>query len=159
MGRTMLLASALALVLSACAGSRGQVTDLTREPGDSDTHGLEAEPAIEGESTVEVVMTEFAFTPDTFTFEAGETVTFLFRNDGAVAHEALIGTAEEQEHHAAEMAGGETAHQGDLSAVDLQAGETRTLEYTFTGAGELIIGCHYAGHWDAGMRATIEVAG
>ncbi len=102
-------------------------------------------------------MSEFAFTPSTFTFEVGETVTFLFHNEGAVAHDALIGDESEQEHHEAEMAGGGAAHHEDLTAVDLEPGETGTIEYTFAEPGELLIGCHYAGHWDAGMRASIVV--
>lgn len=40
------------------------------------------------------------------------------------------------------------------------SGEGR-LEYTFddADASEFVIGCHYPGHYDAGMRAIITVSG
>jgi uncharacterized cupredoxin-like copper-binding protein len=45
----------------------------------------------------------------------------------------------------------------EANAITLQPGETKTLEYTFEEAGELLAGCHEPGHYDAGMVATITV--
>jgi uncharacterized cupredoxin-like copper-binding protein len=45
----------------------------------------------------------------------------------------------------------------DENAVAVGPGETAELTYTFHEAGELIMGCHVAGHYLAGMRGTIIV--
>jgi len=42
-------------------------------------------------------------------------------------------------------------------AVQIPAGQTATLVYTFSKPGTLIYGCHVSGHYAAGMRGTITV--
>lgn len=107
---------------------------------------------------VKVLMTEFAFTPDAFTVKAGSTVTFVFTNSGAVEHEAVIGDAEFQDEHEAEMAEGGSMEEGsDEPEVVAEPGETADLTYSFDTPGTLLIGCHISGHWDAGMKATVTV--
>ena len=42
--------------------------------------------------------------------------------------------------------------------IDVSAGQTVRLVYTFEQAGALEYGCHVAGHYAAGMRGTITVS-
>ena len=44
------------------------------------------------------------------------------------------------------------------NAFVLQVGETKELTWTFTVAGEVLIGCHQPGHYQAGMVGKIKVA-
>lgn len=120
-----------------------------------------------GSQVVDVSMTDMAFTPNTLSVPAGETVTFRFRNNGAVKHEAVIGTAAEQDEHHMEMAaaaeGGEGAggHGGhdmsDLHAVTVEPGQTIELTHTFDAPGQLLLGCHQKGHWEDGMKMTVDI--
>ncbi|MHB8619094.1 MAG: heavy metal translocating P-type ATPase, partial [Chloroflexota bacterium] len=98
------------------------------------------------------------FTPDSFTFRAGQTVAFKVSNPTSVAHEFVIGNAAVQRQHERVMArGGMAAMQDSSYAVDVAPGKAATLVYTFTSPGTLLFGCHVAGHYAAGMRGTITV--
>ncbi len=101
---------------------------------------------------VEVAMSEFAFAPANLTVEAGQRVRFVFHNDGAGIHEAVIGDASAQEAHARN---GHEAH--NLAAVDVGPGQTASLDYLFDRPGQVLIGCHEPGHYQSGMRAVVEV--
>jgi uncharacterized cupredoxin-like copper-binding protein len=95
------------------------------------------------------------FAPDSFTVRAGETVAFEITNLGSVPHEFVIGDASEQLAHEREMASGAMA--AEPNAVDVAAGQTARLVYTFSQPGSVEIACHVAGHYAAGMRGTITV--
>lgn len=88
----------------------------------------------------------------------GETVRFEVTNEGAARHEFYIGDAEAQMHHAEEMAemGSDMMHDEE-GGVIVEPGETKTLEYTFGQAGEMLAGCHEPGHYEAGMSAAMQV--
>ncbi len=137
--------------------------------------------------TIEVTMTDMAYTPASLDVEAGETIRFVFRNDGAVRHEAVFGTLAEQEAHHEEMAAMGGSHDamddvamdgmdhGDMGddAMDagtmpheemtevhgvlVEPGETIEVTHTFGASGPTMIGCHEPGHWEAGMAMTIDV--
>jgi heavy metal translocating P-type ATPase len=119
----------------------------------------DSQPAVDRE--IEIGMSEVAFTPDTLTVRRGERVRFVFHNDGRAVHEAVIGDAAVQEEHARAMAGardedgGHDAHAP--AAVEVEPGGTASLVYRFDRPGEVLIGCHEPGHYQLGMRATVEV--
>lgn len=125
----------------------------------------------DGPRTIEITMVDIAYEPTELDVAVGETVTFVFRNDGAVRHEAVFGTLAEQEAHHAEM----EEMDGDHDAMDMgsmadgtemtespilvvEPGETVELNHTFDTAGPTMIGCHEPGHWEAGMKIDIDVA-
>lgn len=148
MPRPMLLAAGAAglLLLAAC--------------GDDDSSDTASD---EPTRTVEIDMVDIAFEPEAIEVTAGETVRFVFTNDGEVAHDAYIGDTDAQADHEAEMRdaegdehGGHGDDEGD--AITVEPGETGELTHTFTHAGTLEIGCHQPGHYDAGMKIDIEVA-
>jgi uncharacterized cupredoxin-like copper-binding protein len=95
------------------------------------------------------------FTPVRFSFEAGETVRFVIRNDDPIDHEFILGDRTVQKRH---EFGRDRHHHGEVPGeVSVPAGETRTTTYTFAEAGTLTIGCHLPGHFDYGMKATVRV--
>jgi P-type Cu+ transporter len=107
--------------------------------------------------TIQIDTTDaLRFAPEALTVRAGETIAFDIRNSGSVPHEFFIGTADEQIAHEQEMASGMPMHD-DPNGVNVPAGQTARLVYTFDSAGTLEYGCHVAGHYAAGMRGTITV--
>lgn len=132
-----------------------------------------------GGRPVDIVMVDSAFQPTEVSVRRGETVTFRFRNDGAVVHEALIGDEAEQVAHHAEMleagtmapsmghddapAGHGSGHDPTADghgpmAVTVAPQSSGELTYTFAESTALWIGCHQPGHWEAGMKLQIRVS-
>jgi uncharacterized cupredoxin-like copper-binding protein len=102
---------------------------------------------------------QLRFTPDSINVHAGETVAFKIANTGTAGHEFVIGDVAAQDQHEQEMAKGghmDMAHAG-LASVEIPAGKTKTLVYTFAKPGTLLYGCHIAGHYAGGMQGTITV--
>jgi uncharacterized cupredoxin-like copper-binding protein len=97
------------------------------------------------------------FAPEQLRVRSGETIAFEIRNPGAVPHEFFIGTSVEQQQHEREMASGAPMH-AEPGQVDVPAGGTARLVYSFDQPGTLEFGCHVAGHFPAGMRGTITVS-
>jgi Cu+-exporting ATPase len=122
------------------------------------THDGSAAGIVQPDRTLVVEASDtMRFIPGDITVQQGETIAFVVTNTGVVPHEFVVGDAHEQEHHAEDMAAGKAHDDGSGNAITLAPGETRTLLYTFDEPGELLIGCHVPGHYDAGMRATIAV--
>lgn len=117
--------------------------------------------AREADRVVEIAMTDNAFSPNTLTVATGETVLFKFSNNGAVAHDAFIGDAAAQDDHGESMSSGENAdghHMEGSDALHLEPGKSGDLIYTFDEAGEILIGCHQPGHYEAVMQSTLTVS-
>jgi Cu+-exporting ATPase len=95
------------------------------------------------------------FTPDQLSVNAGETVAFEITNSGALPHEFFVGTPAQQQAHETEMS--YTPSMINEPAVDVPAGGTARLVYTFEQPGTLEYGCHVPGHYAAGMLGTITI--
>jgi len=95
--------------------------------------------------------------PASMTVPAGVPVTFVVTNAGVLEHEFYLGDEDAQQDHEAEMQsmGGMTHDEPEGIAVD--PGETKELTYTFAEPGETLAGCHVAGHYVGGMKATITI--
>lgn len=118
--------------------------------------------ASEADRVVEVdANDDFTFSPAEIAVSAGETVTFVVTNTGAIPHDFTLGDQATQDAHEAEMAemaaSGDMGEHSDPNAVVLEAGETNELTWTFSEAGTVLIGCHQPGHYDAGMKGAVEV--
>jgi len=144
--RSLLLG--IALVAVACGDSEG---DSATESGNS-------------VRTVEVTMADIRFEPATLAVRKGEEIMFLFRNSGAVVHDAYVGDAAAQAEHEADMRGGGGGHDahggGDdgAGAITVEPGRTGTLTHTFAETGEIEIGCHEPGHYAGGMKIAVVVS-
>jgi uncharacterized cupredoxin-like copper-binding protein len=113
--------------------------------------------------TVELTMTEqLTFEPARIQVRRGETIRFVVRNDSSVAHEAYVGTEEEQRVHATQHGlvpidkQWTTSHMG--YGINVAPSGTGELVVAFDNAYAYVIGCHYPGHYEAGMRAVVEVS-
>lgn len=110
---------------------------------------------------VELTMEGMRFAPTKLDVKVGETITFVVTNPNDIPHELFIGDeADQMVHHAAHMAvpsaGQATVpHMG--YGIYLAAQGTGMVTYHFTTAGEIMLGCHLPGHWEAGMVAVVTV--
>jgi uncharacterized cupredoxin-like copper-binding protein len=145
-----LLRPVLGLVLAALiAGGCG---------GGNSHHGSSADDP-EPSRTIDVTMSDIHFEPTSVAVKPGETVKFVFHNEGDIVHDAFIGDEAAQTAHEKEMRHGKGGHhEDDDHAVTVDPGQTAELTYTFDKPGTLLIGCHQAGHYSAGMKITVTVA-
>ena len=107
---------------------------------------------------IDVTLTDaMRIEPATMTVPAGVPVTFVVTNAGAIDHEFYLGDEQAQAEHEQEMQsmGGMTHDEPEGIALD--PGETKELTFTFAESGATLAGCHVAGHYAAGMRASITV--
>ena len=125
--------------------------------------GTDVPPQAAEERVVELVVTEDArFTPDRIDVQLGETIRFVVDNPTASDHEMFIGSAAEQDRHHAEHTGVAAQDQASVShfgyGAFLPAFGDADFEWTFSQAGEVLIGCHLPGHYEGGHVATVVVA-
>jgi uncharacterized cupredoxin-like copper-binding protein len=123
------LLTVLALMLSACGGG-GASTSL------------------------KVTLTDFHFTPDSFTVPAGKEITLSVTNSGAVEHEFVIfklGT------NAGDKFGDED-EENIYWEVEVLPGESKSVTFTApTEPGEYYLTCGIEGHLEAGMNGKLIV--
>ena len=105
------------------------------------------------------------FTPSQIDVNAGETIRFVVTNSGRTAHEMVLGSDEDIRAHAEAMkqaaaqgsAHGSDHPHGTGAAIRVAAGQTGELVVTFAQATRLQMACLIPGHYEAGMRGTLEV--
>jgi uncharacterized cupredoxin-like copper-binding protein len=44
-----------------------------------------------------------------------------------------------------------------MKSLAAAPGQSKELTYTFAEPGETLAGCHFAGHYEGGMKATVTV--
>jgi uncharacterized cupredoxin-like copper-binding protein len=94
------------------------------------------------------------FDPDELRVVAGTTVRFVVVNRDPIHHELIVGPPEVHDRH---RDGTEAFHPpvpGEVSVAPLQRAVT---SYTFDEPGTVEMACHLPGHYDHGMRGTVEV--
>jgi uncharacterized cupredoxin-like copper-binding protein len=160
--RRLILGSALALaVASASCGSdagNGTTAASPDHGGNEPIDFGEPAPVEAGDRTVRVTALDaLAFSPSHIAVAKGETIRFEVTNTGENRHEFIIGDADFQKEHEQEMASGDMSMEHEDNTLVLDAGQTGTLAWTFTRAGEVLYGCHEPGHYDGGMVGTIQV--
>lgn len=119
-----------------------------------------AEPATPAPSPIVVkvrLSDALRIEPAAVTVPVGVPVTFVVENAGANPHEFVLGSEAEQQAHDAEMSEPGAMMHDHAYAVGVAPGTTKELTWTFTEVGETYAGCHYPGHYAAGMKATITV--
>jgi len=144
--RVITIAAAAVLLLAACSG-----------PGSTASPTAPAASASTGAQRIEVTLTDtFAMEPGEMSVKAGQPVTFVVTNTGAIQHEFYVGDEAAQDAHEQEMMSGGMA-MDEPDGIVLKPGETKELTHTFTTTGASIAGCHEPGHYAAGMKASITV--
>jgi uncharacterized cupredoxin-like copper-binding protein len=175
--RVSVLTAALALILSVGAYAAGQ-------HGGGHGHGSgpnigKVGKASEVSRTIEMVLTENRFTPETITVKKGQTIRFKVRNDGRFVHEFNIGTTAMHASHQKEMAmmfehgavevdkihhekmnmdmgGGHVMKHDDPNAVLLDPGKSAEVIWKFSTDATLEFACNVPGHYEAGMTGRIH---
>ena len=150
MRRMLAVMGALALLAGACGS-------------DSDDTGGSAG---DGPRTVEIAMRDIEFEPGEVAVAKGETVRFVFENEGKLAHDAFVGDRAAQDEHETEMREAEEAgeaehgHEAEAEAggISVDPGKRGELTHRFDETGEVLIGCHEPGHYEAGMVVKVTVS-
>lgn len=106
-------------------------------------------------------MKDIAFSPTALNVQSGETVRFVFKNEGKLAHDAFVGNEDKQAEHETAMRSGDSSEHGgghsSSSGITVKPGKSGELTHTFDDPGTVLIGCHEPGHYDAGMVVKVTV--
>ncbi|MBS3805051.1 MAG: cupredoxin domain-containing protein [Oleiphilaceae bacterium] len=129
--------------------------------------------------TVEILMVDNYYEPESISVNKGETVRFVVKNDGAMVHEFNIGTPAMHQAHQDEMqmmvehgvlkgdhidhemmemdmGDGHSMKHDDPNSVLLEPGQSDEIIWTFSEDTELEFACNVPGHYQAGMVGTIR---
>lgn len=133
--------------------------------------------------TVQVVMGDNFYEPETIPVKAGETVRFVIKNTGEFLHEFNIGTAAMHAAHQKEMAMmvehgmltttgvdekkmnmdhskmpgmSHSMKHDDPNSALVEPGKTRELTWKFTKDTALEFACNMPGHYEAGMVGKVN---
>jgi uncharacterized cupredoxin-like copper-binding protein len=110
--------------------------------------------------TIKVDMTDaMRFTPSTLNVRQGETVHFLVKNSGVLKHEFVLGTEKELKEHYEVMKKFPEMEHADPNMVTVAPGQTGEVVWQFTKSGKVDFACLQPGHYDAGMKGAVTVAG
>jgi uncharacterized cupredoxin-like copper-binding protein len=105
-------------------------------------------------TTINVTMTDFQFTPNTFSVPAGQQITANASNNGAVVHNFVImksGTDIGSDF-------GPEDEPNILWKMEIQPGGQASDSFTApAAAGEYVVICTTPGHYMAGMQAKLIV--
>jgi uncharacterized cupredoxin-like copper-binding protein len=148
------LLPAVALLIAACGSGTGSTTTPSSAASASPTSASASAEA----TRIEVQLTDaLRIEPASMSVPAGVPVTFVVTNTGATEHEFFLGDEAAQAAHEQEMQEmGGMAHDEEMG-IGVEPGATKEMTVTFPDAGSILAGCHVAGHYAAGMKATVEI--
>ena len=129
--------------------------------------------------TVEIILHDNYYEPESITVRAGEIIRFTAKNEGRLVHEFNIGTAAMHAAHKDEMrmmmrhgvlfpdridhekmaAGGEDGHSmkhDDPNSILLEPGRTGEVVWKFSETVKLEFACNIPGHYESGMVGEIK---
>jgi uncharacterized cupredoxin-like copper-binding protein len=110
--------------------------------------------------TVAVDMNDaMRFTPSSITVKQGETIRLVVKNSGKLKHELVLGTEKELKEHYEQMKKFPEMEHDDPNMVSLAPGKTGEIIWQFTKAGTVDFACLQPGHYEAGMKGSVTVAG
>ena len=110
--------------------------------------------------TVNITMSDsMRFSPASVSAKKGETIRFVLKNEGKLKHEMVLGTVTELKEHAALMVKFPQMEHADPNQASVEPGKTGELIWQFTKAGTFDFACLQAGHYEAGMKGQVVVAG
>lgn len=110
--------------------------------------------------TVTVDMNDaMRFTPSSITVKQGETIRLVVKNSGKLKHELVLGTEKELKEHYEQMKKFPEMEHDDPNMVSLAPGKTGEIIWQFTKAGTVDFACLQPGHYEAGMKGAVTVAG
>lgn len=97
------------------------------------------------------------FNPHRIEVRRGEQIKFVLRNAGALDHEMVLATLEENLKHQEEMRKNPDMEHDDPNAKRLKPKATGEIVWHFTKAGEFDFSCLIPGHRESGMHGVVIV--
>lgn len=149
-------------LLIACAHIAGPAT--ARAAGSGHAHSADV-IGVRGTAdkvvrTVAVDMSDrMRFVPSTVTVDQGDTIRFVVKNSGRQKHEFVLGTDKELQTHYEAMKRFPEMEHADPNMVTVAPGGTGEVIWRFTRAGTVDFACLQVGHYDAGMKGAVKIAG
>ena len=107
--------------------------------------------------TVRIAAGEMYFDPDELAAKVGDTIEFVVTNKGRKAHEFVIGDEPFQLQHMKEMQAMPGMEMDEPNELQLKPGESKSVVWHFTKAGDFLYACDIPGHADAGMEGDLHV--
>jgi uncharacterized cupredoxin-like copper-binding protein len=89
----------------------------------------------------------------------GETIRFVVKNSGQIKHEMVLGTEKELKEHYELMKKMPEMEHADANMVSVAPGESGEIIWQFTKPGKIEFACLQPGHYEAGMKGVVMVAG
>jgi uncharacterized cupredoxin-like copper-binding protein len=157
----------------ACAATLAAVPQVARAHGDAggakpapstisaEEHafGIEGDPK-KASRTIRLSMDDsMRYSQPEVRVAQGETVTFVVTNKGKLLHELVFGTEDELKQHAELMRRNPGMEHDEPYMAHVKPGATERITWRFTKPGTFTYGCMVAGHFEAGMKGRIVVAG
>jgi uncharacterized cupredoxin-like copper-binding protein len=97
------------------------------------------------------------FIPDKVEVRKGEQVRFIIRNNGALKHEFILASVQDNDKHAELMKKYPDMEHDDPNAKDVEPSKTAEIIWRFSKAGTFEFACLIPGHREAGMHGVIGV--
>ena len=108
--------------------------------------------------TIPVDMSDsMRFSPSSISVKVGETIKFVMNNKGKVKHEFVLGTDKELKDHYQQMQKFPEMEHDDPNMVTVEPGKSGEVIWKFTTSGMVDFACLLPGHYDAGMKGSIDV--
>lgn len=162
---TMMIAGAIALtslpvLADAGHGKMGQGKMGQGMMGEDHAYGRPGDPK-QPARAVSITMREsegkMVFIPDRIEVRRGEQIRFVLRNDGALEHEFVLGTEDENMKHMMQMEKNPDMEHDDPNAIRLKPGASGEIVWRFTKAGIFDVACLFPGHRQLGMFGSVAV--
>jgi len=133
------------------------------EPGHSHSTFSAGEPGDPKKAARVVAITmreddgKMLFIPDKIDVRKGEQVRFIIRNNGALKHEFMLASVQDNDKHAELMKKYPDMEHDDPNGKNLDPGKVTEIIWRFSKAGTFEFACLIPGHREAGMHGTLSV--
>jgi len=107
-----------------------------------------------GTVTVRLDVKHSHFSPTQIVVRRHTTVRFVVVNHDPIGHELIVGDAAV---HALHAMGTEATHPPRPGEVSVPANSRATTTFMFHDVGPVLYACHLPGHFEYGMKGTVEV--
>ena len=97
------------------------------------------------------------FTPSDIQVKKGETVRIVVKNSGQVKHELSLGTQQELLEHLELMKKFPDMEHDEPNKVTVAPGKQGEILWQFTKSGTVNFACLMPGHYEAGMKGSVQV--
>src|SRR5450830_1621189 len=111
--------------------------------------------------TVTVTMSDsdgtMRFVPDRLDAKKGEQVHFIIQNKGALKHEFMLASVQDNDKHAELMKKYPDMEHDDPNGKSIEPGKVAEVNWRFSKAGTFEFACLIPGHREAGMHGMFTV--